>query len=318
MKSANRALMCLIACGTWAAMTSCSGGDKIVDPSSVNNLSSKALTTGDATYMTSVLVGAAVQSIKGIRQARTPDLPAYGRNAPPCTPISTTGGTDSNNNGIPDDRTVQYTGASCTYTSNGAANTVSGSIRTQDIGGLYAFRVTYNNLVLTATKGDSVVRSTVSGSFEYRWDNSKAATSVDNSTVALEVRSSQGSVGLTRAANLTGSVATLTGSSISLDPTQTLFPSGDLTLTGQVSITASATGNALAAGASSPETFTMNVSTIKAMTALISCQTDPPFNASGEISGVVTGAANGTVSNRFSGCGFGGVSDPGTKPVGKR
>ncbi len=297
------------------AAVACSGGEKIVDPSSTQNGTSKLLTADDSVYMANSLSAAATQAIKGIRQISFPDLPGYGKNAPPCSPSVAIGGGDANGNGIPDDKTLVYTGATCTYTSNGILNTVSGSIRTQDLGGIYAFRLTYNNLLLTATKGDSVVRSTVNGTFEYKWDAATAASALDSSTVLIEVRSSLGSLSLTRAAFLKSQFNPLSGSSIS--PNNSL-PSGVLTMTGQLTITAGATGNALAAGASSPETLTMAVSTTVPLTALLSCQFDPVFNAGGTLAGTVTGVANGTVGVRFGGCGIGGTTTVGTKPVGKR
>ena len=141
------------------AMVARSGGDKIVAPGATNG-GNTALVRADSLYMASQMAAAASQAIKSLRQIQTPDLPFVGASAPTCTPATTTGGTDTNNNGVPDDRTLQYTTATCTQNSAGTTTTVSGSVRTQDLGELYAFRVTYNNLVVTATKGDSTVKST--------------------------------------------------------------------------------------------------------------------------------------------------------------
>ena len=296
-------------------IAACSGGEKIVDPTSVKNGSSSQLTADDSLYMANSLSGAATFAIKGIRAISAPDLPGYGKNAPPCNPSVTVGGGDSNSNGIADDKTLVYTAATCTYTSSGIVNTVSGSIRTQDIGGVYAYRLTYSNLTLTATKGDSVVRTVVNGVFENRWDATTAATSLDSSTIFIDVRSNVGSVSLTRASSLKSQFTPLSGSTIGANKS---LPSGDLTMSGQLTITAAASGNALAAGAASPETLAMTVSTTVPLTALLSCQFDPVFNAGGTLAGTVSGAANGTVGVRFAGCGQGNSGTPGTKTVGKR
>jgi hypothetical protein len=298
-----------------AVLGACSGGEKIVAPGSRSNSVNTRLTMDDSLYMANTMSAAAAQAIKGIRQITTPDLPGVGRNAPPCTASTTVGGADANGNGIPDDRTVQFTAAGCTYNSAGATIVVTGSIRTQDIGGLYAFRVTYTNFSIVGTKADSTVRAVVNGAFEYRWTSATAAGALDNSTLLLEVRSGQGSMSLTRVSNLTTQFAPLSGNTIAANRS---LPSGDLTMTGDLSVTAAASGNALAAGAKSPETLSMTVNTTVPLTALSSCNIDPVFNAGGTLVGAVSGVAIGSVSVRFAGCGQGIATAPGTRPVGKR
>ncbi len=276
----------------------CSGGDKIVAPGATNG-GNTVLVRADSLYMANQMTGAASQAIKTLRQIQTPDLPFIGASAPTCTPATTTGGTDTNNNGVPDDRTLQYTTATCTQLSAGTTTTLSGSVRTQDLGELYAFRVTYTNLVAIATKGDSTVKSTINGTFEYRWTSASAASGLDNTTLALEVRSSAGSQSLTRVANLSTQFSPTGGSTIVAGRA---FPAGSMTVSGTVAVSVLATGNAVVAGTPSSATLNMGVSTSVPLTMSASCNSEPVFNL-GTLNGSVTGSAIGAVSVRFVGCG---------------
>lgn len=276
----------------------CSGGDKIVAPGATNG-GNTALVRADSLYMASQMTVAASQAIKTLRQIQTPDLPFVGASAPKCAPATTTGGTDTNNNGVPDDRTLQYTTATCTQTSAGTTSTLSGSVRTQDLGELYAFRVTYTNLVAIATKGDSTVKSTINGTFEYRWTSASAASGLDNSTLVLEVRSGAGSQSVTRVANLSTQFSPTGGSTIVAGRA---LPAGSMTVTGTVAVSVLATGNAVVAGTPPSATLGMGVSTSVPLTMAASCNAEPVFNV-GTLNGTVTGSAIGAVSVRFVGCG---------------
>jgi hypothetical protein len=184
-------------------LAACSGGDKIVAPDSSTGPSNTRLSTADSIYMASTLANASFDAINNLRRIPTRHCRRCSTNQPPCNPSIVVGGTDSNNNRIPDNRSAQYTAAGCTYTSSGATVTVSGGARLEDLGGITGYRATYTSFTVTATKGDSVVRTVIDGTFEYRWTSANSATTLDNSTLTAEVRSSAGSVSLTRTANPT-------------------------------------------------------------------------------------------------------------------
>ncbi|MEO7997010.1 MAG: hypothetical protein ABI852_06170 [Gemmatimonadaceae bacterium] len=116
-------------------VSACSGGDKIVSPDSVdnnnnnnnNNNGPKKLSTDDSLYVVNQISSAAFASIKALRNITVPSLPGVGTSVPPapCNP-TVTGTTDSNGNGIPDDKLSTYTSANCSYPSNGTAVVVTG------------------------------------------------------------------------------------------------------------------------------------------------------------------------------------------------
>jgi hypothetical protein len=301
----NHALPLVWCSGLVLTVASCSGGDKIVDPNAVastgggNNTSYK-WNSGDSTYFANLLIGGASSAISGMRTIRTPDLPLYGKNAPPCAPTSTTGGADSNNNGVPDNQTVQYVASSCKDPGTGVAYTVAGSVQIQDLGEIFAYRATYTNLVLTATKGDSVTTSTLSGTLELHWTSTNAASYIDKSTVVISTRSSLGSISLSRAANLTSQFTPISGSTISA--TQAL-PGGTMTFSGTLGITGTTSGDKTPANQPPSLPYTIAVSSPVTLSLTATCLLQPVFSAGGTISGQVSGIASGTVSVRFVGCG---------------
>jgi hypothetical protein len=291
--------------GAMVLVASCSGGDKIVDPNAVSsssggNNTSYKWNAGDSSYIANVLIGSAGSAIKGMRNIKTPDLPSYGKNAPPCTPSSTVGRTDTNNNGIPDDQTLTYLTGDCKYTVNGAAATVVGSMQIQDLGEIFSYRATYRDLVLTITKGDSVVTTSVSGSLELHWTSANAASYIDKSTIVISSRSSVGSQALTRAANLTAQFTPASGSTIS---STLAFPAGTMSFTGTLGISAATSGNGTPANVPASLPYSIAVTNPVTLAVTASCTAEPVFSAGGALNGQVTGITSGTVSVRFVGCG---------------
>jgi hypothetical protein len=297
-----------------AVLTACSGGDKIVGPGGTGGPPTNTrLNAADSAYMASTLANASFEAINNLRRAPTTTLPAIFTNVPPCNPSVVTGGSDSNNNGIPDNRVAQYTTSGCTYQNAGATVTVAGSARLEDVGGLIGYRATYTNFTVTATKGDSVVISTINGTFEYRWVSVTSATSVENSTVVFEVRSAGGSVSLSRTASLTGTFTPNAGSTIR---TNFAFPSGTFTLSGTLSVTGTATGNQVTPGVSPTQTLNLNVSTATQLSVSSACSSNQAYS-SGALAATVTGSNQGALEVRFAGCGSG-PTTPVVTPPGKR
>lgn len=291
-----------------ALLTACSGGDKVVGPDGSSGGGPLRLSSADSQFVAGMMSAAASDAQRQLRFITAPSLPGLGSAQPPCTP-TVTGGADSNGNGIPDDRTQQYTAASCTFTSNGATGTVAGSIRLQDAGGVYGYRLTYSNYTVSATKGDSLVRTIVNGSFEYRYLTATSASTLDNTVVAIETRSSRGSAILTRTANLTGQFTT-TGTLAS----NRTFPGGTLQLNGSLGVSLAVSGDQAVSG--QPTTFTLDiaVATVTAMNSPSGCSSDPAFDA-GALTGQVSNGATGAVRVQFTRCGSGTSTTP---PVTKR
>ena len=281
-------------------LSACSGGDKIVDPGADGVSGNFRWNAADSSYLVNAVVLSANAAIKGIRNIQTPDPPSYGRRAPPRTPSSKTGGTDANNNGIPDDLTLQYLAATCSYVASGAQATVAGSLRIQDLGEIFAYRATYTNLVLTLTKGDTVVTTTVNGTIESHWASTTAASYVDKSSVVIAARSTNGSALQTRTANLSGLFTPASGSTITA--TRAL-PGGDMTFAGTLTVIATTSGNAVKAGIPTSITYNAAVSSTATLSVSAGCFTEPVFGAGGILSAPMTGTASGTVSLRFTGCG---------------
>lgn len=292
-----------------ALLTACSGGDKVVGPDGSSGGGPLRLSSADSQFVAGMMSAAASDAQRQLRFITAPSLPGIGSAQPPCTPSVTTGGIDSNGNGIPDDRTQQYTATSCTFTSNGATGTVSGSIRLQDAGGVYGYRLTYSNYTVSATKGDSVARTIINGSFEYRYVTATTASTLDNTVVSIETRSSRGSAIITRTANLTGQFTT-TGTLAS----NRTFPGGTLQLNGSLGVSLAVSGDQAVSG--QPTTFTLDiaVATVTAMNSPSGCSTDPAFDA-GALTGQVSNGATGAVRVQFTRCGSGTSTTP---PVTKR
>lgn len=303
----------LVLASSVTVLAACSGGDKVVGPDGSGGPPDTRLSAADSTYMASTLANAGFEAINNLRRAPTTTLPAIFTNQPPCNPSVVVGGPDSNNNGIPDNRVAQYTTSSCTYQNAGATVTVAGSARLEDVGGLIGYRATYTNFTVTATKGDSVVISTINGTFEYRWVSATSATSVENSTVVFEVRSAGGSVSLSRTANLTGTFTPSAGNTIRAN---SAFPTGTFTLSGTLSVTGTATGNQVTPGVTPTQTLNLNVSTATQLSVSSACSSNQAYS-SGALAATVTGSNQGALEVRFAGCGSG-PTTPVVTPPGKR
>lgn len=298
---------------TAALLSACSGGDKIVSPDDPGGSNNTALAAADSVFLAASLMSAGFDAVNNLRRMPVSALPAVFSNQPPCTPTTTTGGADSDNNGIPDDKTVQFTAAGCTVVSNGTTNVVTGTVRVEDRGGIIGYRVTYTDFTVQATKGDSVVRSVITGTFEYRWVSATSATALDNSTVSIEARSSTGSVKVSRSANLNASYTPSSGRTIARNG---LFPSGSLSLNGTLSITATVTGDQVQPGLGATQTLTMNVSTTTDLAYSSACNNDASVSA-GNLSATVSGSNQGALTVRYSGCGVG-TGSSGLTPPAKR
>lgn len=295
-----------------ALLTACSGGDKIVGPDGSGPVDTR-LNAADSAFMASTLASASFDAINNLRRVPTTTLPAIFANLPPCNPSVVVGGTDSNNNGIPDNRSAQYTTAGCAYTNAGTNVTVSGTARVEDMGGLIGYRATYTNFTVRATKGDSVVTTVIDGTFDYRWVSGTSATYAENSTVSISAQSSGGGFTLARSANLTGTFTPSAGNTIRANFT---FPTGTFTLGGSLSVTATANGNQVTPGVPSTQTLTLNVSTTTQLTVSSGCTANQAYS-SGALAATVTGSNQGALDVRFTACGSG-PTTPTTTPPGKR
>lgn len=305
-----RRLVLLAASAT--VLTACSGGDKVVGPDGTGGPDTR-LSAADSAFMASTLASASFDAINNLRRAPTTTLPAIFTNVPPCNPSVVTGGPDANNNGIPDNRSVQYTASSCTYQNAGSTVTVSGGARLEDVGGLIGYRATYTTFTVTATKGDSVVTSVINGTFEYRWVSATSATYAENSTVSIGVQATGGGFTLSRTSNLTGTFTPSAGNTIRANFT---FPTGTFSLAGSLSVTGTVTGNQVTPGVSPTQTLNMNVSTTTQMTVSSGCTSNQAYSA-GALAATVSGSNQGALDVRFSACGSG-PTTPTTTPPGKR
>lgn len=294
-------------------LAACSGGDKIVGPDGSGGPPDTRLNAADSVYMAATLASASFDAINNLRRTPTTTLPAIFSNLPPCNPSVVTGGPDSNNNGIPDNRAAQYTTGGCTYVNNGVTTTVSGTARLEDVGGLIGYRATYTDFTVTATKGDSVIRTVISGTFEYRWASATSATYAENSTVSISAQAAGGGFTLSRSANLNG---TFTPTSPSTIRTGFTFPSGTFTLNGTLSVSATATGNQVTPGVSPSQTLSLNVSTTTQLAVSSGCTSNAAYS-SGALAATVSGSNQGALEVRFTACGSG-PSTPTTAPPGKR
>jgi len=276
-----------------------------------NNTGPKKLSTDDSLYVADQISSAAFASIKALRNIVAPSLHGLLGNVPPspCTPTAT-GNTDSNGNGIPDDKTTTYTAANCTYSANGRTGVVTGTIRQQDLNGNYGYRITYSNFNSVEKKGDSTFTTSVEGVIEYAFTNTTSARTQDGLTIVLGVAASTGGVSLSRAANLTGTFAPSGGNILSRTAA---LPSGTLTLSGTMTIIGAVSGNQIPAGGPSSQTISMSISTAAPLNANIGCSLDASIN-SGELQATVGGSQTGAAAVTFRACGQGG--NPTSTPPG--
>jgi hypothetical protein len=284
-----------------SAAIACSGGDKIVSPDARNNNTSNRLSPEDSLFVINQIAGAAFSTIKAFRNISNPGLPGIGSSVPPCTP-AVTGNTDANGNGIPEDRLTTYTAANCSYNNNGTAVVVTGSVRVQDLGVLYGYRITYNNFNTVGKRGDSTYTTMVDGSIEYAYTSATSARSLDNLAITLGAASSLGGVSLARQGAFSTTFAPSGTNTIAL--TRSL-PSGSLNLTGTLTVIATFTGNQIPAGGPASQTVAMNVTTTTPLTANQSCTSDASID-SGQLNATVSGSQFGAAVARFTGCGVGG------------
>lgn len=290
------------AVGLVAALTlvACSGGDKIVAPGTTGG--TVKLNSADSTYLVQQVAGAAFSSIKALRTITTQVVTGLGSAAPSCTATSNVGNTDANSNGIVDDRTVTYATGTCSTVSNGVTTATSGSIRIQDLNGIYGYRITYTNWNVVATKGDSTTRFTLNGTQEFAWVSATSARTLDNTSLFVQTQSSLGSVSLTRVANLTGAFTPSGTGTIALNRA---LPTGTLSLDGTLTMTFNVTGNQVVAGSAPTQTVNMSVATVTPLTASTTCTSDAAFDA-GKMQTSITGSQTGTAVAVFVGCGSGG------------
>lgn len=300
-----------------ALAAACSGGEKIVSPDALNNGGNgpAKLSVDDSLFVINQISGAAFASIKALRNIVTPPLPGLFGNVPPspCNP-AVTGPTDSNGNGIPDDKLTSYSAANCTYNNNGTAVVVTGSIRQQDLGGTYGYRITYSNYNVVGRKGDSTFTTSVDGIVEYAFTSTTQARTQDGLSISIGVAASTGSLTLLRTANLAGTFSPSGGNTLSRTAA---LPSGTLLLSGTLNVIATATGNQIPAGGPSSQTVSMVVSTATPLNANIGCSLDASLNA-GELRATVGGSQTGAAAIRFTGCGQGGSGPTAPSGGGKK
>lgn len=289
------------------AFSACSGGDKIVGANGESVIPSNSLAAADSVFLVNFMSAGAWGLMKQMRGIANMQVTGFGSTRPACTPQAIIGGLDANGNGVPDDQTTSYSATSCTFLSGGANTTAAGSFRLQDLGTLYGYRVTYTNYVLSATKGDSVVTSTLNGSVEYRYASGSSGTTADNTTLTIRSQSSSGSITLTRTAALTG---TLTPSSGSFSIAA--FPGATFSVSGTLGIQLALTGNAVQAGYPANSTFNIVVSTATALVSPSSCLGNPGFTT-GTLSGALTGTWTANLRMTYTACGSGAAEAPGTK-----
>jgi hypothetical protein len=300
----RRAILLVLSCTSLLA--ACSGGDKIVGANGSRS-TAVAFAAGDSAYLAAFMSSAAWGIMKQMRTITSIQATGFGSTRPGCTPTATIGGTDANGNGLPDDQTTQYSASSCTFVQNGATTTAAGSIRLQDLGGLYGYRITYANYTLVGTKGDSVVTATLNGAYEYRYPISTVGAALDNTTLTVRSQSSSGSITLTRAANLTASLSPVSGV---FAPTS--FPGATMTVTGTLTIGLALTGNAVVANYPTSATFNMSLTTPTLVTSPVSCGATPGFTT-GALQAALSGTWSSTIRVAYPSCGSGTADAPGTK-----
>jgi hypothetical protein len=284
----------------------CSGGDKIVAADGSRS-TAVAFSSGDSTYLAGFMSAAAWGLMKQMRTITNIQVTGFGSSRPSCAPTATLGGTDANANGLPDDQTTQYSAATCRFVQSGATTTAAGTIRLQDLGGFYGYRITYTNYTLVATKGDSVVSATLNGAYEFRYPITTAGSTLDNTTLVLQTQSPAGSVTLTRTANLTGDLSPISGVFAF-----NTFPGATMKLTGTLNIVLAVTGNAVVAGYPTTASFNMALTTPTLLTSPNTCAANPAFTT-GAMQAALTGTWSSTLRVAYTSCGSGTADAPGTK-----
>lgn len=290
-------------------LAACSGGDKIVgaDGTPSNNNTSTGLSRGDSVYLAGFMSAAAAGAMQQMRTITSLQAPGFGTARPPCTPTAIIGGADANNNGVPDDQTTNWSATTCSFLSNGIATTAAGSVRLQDLGALYGYRLTYTNYIIAATRNDSTSRVTLNGTLEYRYASGTSGTAIDNTVQRIEAISSGGTITLTRTASLTGTLAPTSGTF-----TGTSFPGATMQFAGTLSLGFVLTGNQIISGQPSSMTFDVAVRSPTILTSPTSCSATPAFTT-GVLDGTVTGTWRGALRVSYASCGSGTGSNPGTK-----
>ena len=181
---------------------------------------------------------------------------AFGANGI-CTPAASNA-TDTNHNGIPDDATLTFTPQNCTLLNNSASGGVSGTMRVQDVGGLWGLRLTFNQVKVDfAPDATSHAVFQLDGTREIRIQPG-GVTTTNQVNQSLSATSSTGSATLSLANNFT-TTFTPDGTG-KLDPNLNV-PAGSLSTSGSVVLTAAGTGAAALPGGLQQATFTATFST---------------------------------------------------------
>jgi hypothetical protein len=300
---ARRAIVALA-----AATVACTGGDKIVAPDGEgpgNNNDTIVWNAGDSTFLVTSVRAAVFTDFNLLRAYSVVPVPNVGAATAACNP-TVTGNVDANRNGIPDDATYTFTAQNCRTVDAGTTFTATGTVHAQDLGGIYAYRVSFGTFRVTGSKADSTAIIGLDGSEQLTIDSPTSATVTTALTRTLGAQAGSGSATIATTASLVSHFTAATGRQITVGQP---LPAGTLQTTGTVTVVVTFTGNAIVPGFPAKSTFVVNVNTTTALGFNGFCSDQSAFD-SGELRGQVSGTETGQIATRFTGCGQGPSQPP--------
>lgn len=220
---------------------------------------------------------------------------AFGANGA-CTPTQSSTA-DANQNGVPDDATLTFTPQNCVLLQNGVPFPVTGTVRAQDLGDLFGLRLTFNDVRLTQTRGDSTTTIALNGTSEVRLVADRLTT-VNRVTSSLTAAQPGGSLTLVFANDFTTEFRPNTGALSRAAP----VPAGRFTMTGSYQFRVQRTGAVPPPAGLGLGDYTVVLATPAPLLYNGSCPASQNFFSGGTFRLTITGVAGSTVDADWPSC----------------
>lgn len=210
--------------------------------------------------------------------------------------------TDSDHDGIPDDLVATFTAQNCTLRFGQQTASVTGSLRVQDLQGMWALRLTYDDVRITMSVADRTTTITMDGVAEVHLNEEEARTLNRVTTGVIE--SSPAGTSTIRLANDFTTRFTPSGGR-TMSPI-VARPPGRFAMSGTMELSVSATGSAPLPSGLGRGSYTVELSTPDALVYTGICTPVELFFSGGTIQMLVRGAAGADIVADWPACSSGG------------
>jgi hypothetical protein len=204
---------------------------------------------------------------------------------------------DANQDGVYDNATLTFTAQNCTLQLSGQSGPVSGTIRVQDLGGVYGARLTYADLKVTYAKGDTAFTISLDGVTELRIQASGATTS-NQVTTRLVGTQPSGSITLTFANNFSGQFTPTSGA---IAKNQSL-PAGTFAFAGTTTFTVQTSGSVPTPAQIGRGSYTIELTTPTPLHYNGTCSSANSFFDGGQVRLQIHGVAGADLTETWPPC----------------